>query len=292
MWERLDTITIGHLHLVHTTFADAAYLTRKMTHQIQETVERIQGTEVYHDNLQPFLDHEGNFEPPEVMFYPGRALGKMGDAVVASDVIELYVARKIATALNYLLEASTNNSHRPLAVIPHAFRYRQPDLYAKLLSAQNDYLETHRNIGLVAIPNDAMYLQKVKDVEGKEWKSMYDAIIQAPGIAHVHCSKRVFDLGKWNLSTNHDSWETVKAWLDKQLLPLYHSIPKDIREQYKTYADFPGPQRLQYRPPLHTTAQPSAYAQRIETQLLGNTTGPRATHHQPPAWKAKRPKLG
>jgi hypothetical protein len=158
-------------------------------------------------------------------------------------------------------------------VIPCAFKYRQPDLYTKLLSAQNDYLETHRNIGLVAIPNDAMHLQKVKDVDGKEWKSMYDAIIQAPGIAHVHCSKRVFDLGKWNLSTTHDSWETVKEWLDKQLLPLYHSIPKDIREQYKTYADFPGPQRLQYRPPLYTsTAQPSAYAQRIETQLLGNAT--------------------
>jgi hypothetical protein len=226
------------------------------------------------------------------MFYPGRALGKMGADVVSSDVVELYVAREIATALNYLLEASTNNSHRPLAVIPRAFKCRQPDLYAKLLSEQNDYLETHRNIGLVAIPNDAMHLQKVKDVEEKEWKSMCDALIQAPGIAHVHCSKRVFDLGKWNISTTHDFWETVKEWLVKQLLPSYHSIQQDIREKYKTYADFLGPQRLQYHPPLHSSpAQPSAYAQRIKTQLLGNATDPRATHHQPPAWKAKRPKL-
>jgi hypothetical protein len=291
-WAHLDTITIGHLHLVHPTFADAAELTRKMTHQIQETVARIQGTEEYHDNLQPFLDHEGNFETPEVMFYPGRALGKMGSDAVSSDVIEIYVAREYATALNYLLEASTDNRHRPLAVIPREFKYRQPELYAKLLSAQNDYLETHRNIGLVAIPNDAMYFQKVKDVEGKEWKSLHDALLQAPGIAHVHCSKRVFDLGKWNISTTHDSWENVKAWLDEQLLPLYHSIPQDIRDDYKTYAEFLGPQRLQHRPPLHNTnAQPSAYAQRLETQLLGNATVPRATHHQPPAWKAKRPKL-
>jgi hypothetical protein len=177
-------------------------------------------------------------------------------------------------------------------VIPREFKYRQPDLYAKLLSAQNNYLETHHNIGLVAIPNNAMHLQKVKDVDGKEWKSMYDALIQDPGIAHAHCSKRVFDLGKWNISTTHDSWETVKEWLDKQLLPLCHSIPQDIRDNYKTYADFLGPQRLQHRPPLHTsTAQPSAYAQRIETQLLGSATVPPATHHQPPAWKAKRPKL-
>jgi hypothetical protein len=42
------------------------------------------------------------------------------------------------------------------------------DIYAKLLSAQNDYLETHRNIGLVAIPNDVMHSQKVKDIDGRE----------------------------------------------------------------------------------------------------------------------------
>jgi hypothetical protein len=89
---------IGHLHLVHPTFADATDLTRKMIHQIQETVERIQGTEEYDDNLQPFLDHEGTFEPPEVMFYPDRALGKMGPDAVSSDVVKLYVARSISSS--------------------------------------------------------------------------------------------------------------------------------------------------------------------------------------------------
>jgi hypothetical protein len=173
----------------------------------------------------------------------------------------------------FLLEASTENSHRSLAVVPREFKYRQPDIYAKLLGAQNGYLESHCNIGLVAIPNDAMHLQKVKDVDGKEWKSMFDALSQAPGIAHVHCSKRVFDLGKWNMSTNHESWETVKDWLDKQFLPLYNHIPHDIRDNYQKYADFLGPQRLQHRPPLHTSsAQASDYAQRIQTQLLGNAT--------------------
>jgi hypothetical protein len=243
-WEQLDTITIGHLHLVHPTFADADNLTCKMIHQLKETVDRILGTNEYHDNLHPFLDHDGNFAPPEVMFYPGRALGKMGHEAVSSNVVELYVAREFASALNFLLEASTENSHRPLAVVPREFKYRQPDIYAKLLSAQNDHLETHRNIGLVAIPNDAMHLQKVKDVDGKEWKSLFDALNQAPGISHVHCSKRVFNLGKWNLPTNHESWETVKEWLNKQLLPSYNSIPLKIRDNYKTYADFSGPQRL------------------------------------------------
>jgi hypothetical protein len=106
-----------------------------------------------------------------------------------------------------------------------------------------------------------MHLQNVKDVNGKEWKSMFDALSQAPGISQVHCSKRVFDLGKWNISTNHDFWETVKEWQDKQLLPLYNSIPQDIRDNYNQYADFLGPHRLQHRPSLNTSkAQPSDYA--------------------------------
>jgi hypothetical protein len=71
-------------------------------------------------------------------------------------------------------------------------------------------LPSPRNIGLVAIPDDAMNHQKVKDIDGKEWKSMCDAISQAPGVASVHPSKRIFDLGKWNISTKHDSWEDVK----------------------------------------------------------------------------------
>jgi hypothetical protein len=95
-WEHLDTITIGHLHLVHPTFADADDLIRKRIHQLKETVERIQGTNEYHDNLHPFLDHEGNFEPPEVMFYPDRALGKLGSDAVSSDVVSLYVDHKVA----------------------------------------------------------------------------------------------------------------------------------------------------------------------------------------------------
>jgi hypothetical protein len=164
-WERLDTITIGHLHLVHPTFADTNDLKTKMTQQLQDTVTCIQDDPEYHDNVSAEFKHDGNFIPPEIMFYPGRAQGKLGTTEVTSDVIDMYIARSSAHVIKYLLEASTENLHRPLDVNPRDFKYHQPDIYAKLLSTQNDYVAKHRNIGLVAIPIDAIHHQKVKDIE-------------------------------------------------------------------------------------------------------------------------------
>jgi hypothetical protein len=252
-WTRLDAINIGHLHLLHPTFADVDDLRNKMHAQLLDTANRIRDDPEYHEHLSDHLDHDGTFLVPEIMYYPGRALGKLGSENVASDAVDIYVARESAPVVNFFLEASTKNKTRPLAVVPRDFKYNQPDIYAKLLSAQNDYLEQHRNIGLVAIPNDAMHLQKVKDIDGKEWKSMYDALSQAQGVVAVHHrSKRVFDLGKWNISTTHDSWESVKQWLDKHLLPLYNSIPAEDRDTYKSYANFTGPQHLKFKPPSST----------------------------------------
>jgi hypothetical protein len=212
-----------------------------MTQQLQDTVARIQDDPEYHDNVSAEFEHDGNFIPPEIMFYPGRAQGKLGTTEVTSDVIDVYIARSSTHAIKYLLEASTESLHRPLDVVPRNFKYHQPDIYAKLLSTQNDYLAKHRNIGLVAIPIDAMHHQKVKDIDRKEWTSMYTALCHGPDIVQIHASKRTFDIGKWNISTTHDSWEAVKAWLDKHLLALYNSIPANVRHTYPSYRDFPEP---------------------------------------------------
>jgi hypothetical protein len=64
IWEPLDTITIGHLHLVHPTFADTDDLKTKMTQQLQDTVARIQDDPEYHDNVSAEFEHDGSFIPP------------------------------------------------------------------------------------------------------------------------------------------------------------------------------------------------------------------------------------
>jgi hypothetical protein len=185
-WTRLDAITIGHLHLLHPSFADADDLRHKMHTQLLDTAYRIRDDQEYQEHLSNHLDHNGSFLVPEIMYYPGRALSKLSTENDASDVVDIYVVRTSAPAVNVLLEASTNNKTRPLAVVPRGFKYNQPDIYAQFLSAQNDYLEHHRNIGLVTISDDAIHKQKVKDIDGKEWKSMHDAIREAPGVAAVH----------------------------------------------------------------------------------------------------------
>jgi hypothetical protein len=76
---------------------------------------------------------------------------------------------------------------------------------------------------------------------------MYAALCHGPDIVQIHASKRNFDLGKWNISTTHDSWEAVKAWLDKHLLALYNSIPANVRHTYPSYHDFTEPQRVHLR---------------------------------------------
>jgi hypothetical protein len=72
-WERLDTITVGHLYLVHPTFADADDLKQKMTIQIQETVHRsIHTTPEYLEPVSKEFEVDGTFIHPEIMFSPGR----------------------------------------------------------------------------------------------------------------------------------------------------------------------------------------------------------------------------
>jgi hypothetical protein len=141
--------------------------------------------------------------------------------------MDVYIARASAPASKYLLEASTANSTRPLGLVPRDFKYNQPDIYAKLLSTQNDYLEKHRNIGLAAISTDAMLHQKVTDLDGKEWQSMYAALSQGPDIAQINAFKCTFDLGKWNISTMQDEWWIV-VLTDKKLGPAIMDRTKYI----------------------------------------------------------------
>jgi hypothetical protein len=112
------------------------------------------------------------------------------------------------------LEASSENQTRRLELVPCEFKYNHPDIYAKLLSAQNDYLETHRNIALIALPTNAMLHKRVTDIDGREWHSTQDVLSHGPGIAHAQAFKRTYDLRKWNISTKHDDLESMKRWFD------------------------------------------------------------------------------
>jgi hypothetical protein len=76
-WKSLDTITIGHLHLLHPTFADTDKLRRKMDQQLTDTAIRIRDNPDFHKILSAHLKRDCTLRVPEIMFYPGRAMGKL-----------------------------------------------------------------------------------------------------------------------------------------------------------------------------------------------------------------------
>jgi hypothetical protein len=81
--------------------------------QLQETIERIQDNPDFAERAAAVLKLDGTLNKTEIMFYPGRAQGKLDNEKVASDVVEVYVARENAAAINYILEASSENPTRP-----------------------------------------------------------------------------------------------------------------------------------------------------------------------------------
>jgi hypothetical protein len=110
------------------------------------------------------------------MLYTGRALGRLGTQDMTSDVLEIYVARPYISLMKYLFQVSTTLPHRKLQVVPRDFKFNHPAIYGKILNKQNDYLENHRNIAIVAVPLAAME-HCITDHHGKTWKTLKEAIL-------------------------------------------------------------------------------------------------------------------
>jgi hypothetical protein len=210
-WKSLDAIPIAHIQEVRPSFADKTQVKAAMITMLQQCIHKVGDTDEY-----KFLRGDKSPEIPELMLYNGRALGKIGDESIHSDVIEIYVAREHAPMMKYLFEISTSLTTRPFQLVPRDFKFNHPAIYGKILNKQNNYLETHRNIAIVAIPTQAME-HCITDLNGKNWNTLQDAILSVSGVTHVHACKRTLDLGKWNISTNINDWAHVKTWLDTQL---------------------------------------------------------------------------
>ena len=115
---------------------------------------------------------------------------------------------------------------------------------------------------------------EVKDASGTTWTSLRQAILSHPGVFAIHKSKRIKDLGKWNISTSEGQWSNVAEWLDSNLMELYQSIDHAVRQKDPIFEDSTGPSRL-YKPKTIATAASSVtsattYATALRSQLLSN----------------------
>jgi hypothetical protein len=221
------------------------------------------------------------------MLYTGRAQGKLDTQDMTSEVLEIYVARLYVPLMKYLFQISATITDRKLQIVPRDFKFNHPAIYGKILNKQNDYLENHRNIAIVAVPHDAM-AHCITDHNGlTSWNSLKDAILAVTGVTHVHACKRTADLGKWNISTNVKDWEHVKVWLDaNKLNKLFRRIPVSARNKYQDFPDFVNPTRLHSRRhavPFASTEVNDAYVQSIQNNILELDTVKIPTRARAPA---------
>jgi hypothetical protein len=168
------------------------------------------------------------------------------------------------------------------------FQQPHPAIYGNILNKQNEYLENHRNIAIIAVPLDAME-HCIINLSGKTWKTLKDDILAVDGVTHVHACKRTTDLGKWNVSTNVQAWDHVKVWLDDNLNSLFRRITVNTRNTYPNFSDFEAPTRLHARrkvAPPRTNEANDAYVQSIQNTILGFDTVKLPTRARAPAWKS------
>jgi hypothetical protein len=282
-WTSLDAIPIAHLHEIHPSFADQSKVKTDLIELLEQCISKVSNEEEYKQLL-------GNKQPalPELMLYTGRAQGKLDLQDMTSEVLEIYVARPYVPLMKYLFQISVTIHDRKLQIVPRDFKFNHPAIYGKILNKQNDYLENHRNIAIVAVPLAAME-HCITDHNGRTWNTLKDAILAVDGVTHVHGCKRTTDLGKWNISTNVKDWESVKFWIDANLNKLFRRIPVSDRNKYQDFPDFVNPTRLHSRRhavPFGSTEVNDAYVQNIQNTILGFDTVKLPTRARAPAWKS------
>jgi hypothetical protein len=183
-WKTLDAIPIAHLHEFHPSFADTSKVKSDLIKLLQICVAKV-------SNENEYKLHLGNNPPelPDLMLYTGRAVGKRDTQDMTSDVLEIYVARPYVALMKKIFQISSTIDGRKLHIVPRDFTFNHPAIYGKILKKQNDCIENHRNIAIVAIPYEAME-HCITDLNGKTWKTFQDAILAVEEVNHVHACKR------------------------------------------------------------------------------------------------------
>jgi hypothetical protein len=139
-----------------------------------------------------------------------------------------------------------------------------------------------------------MDVETVIDVTGTHYPTMREALQAVPGIEQVYATKRITDLGEWNISTTVEQWEEAKTWIDQNLIPLYRSIDDNVKLGYPQFQDFLAPTRMYFKgwsetaPSISGSTNRSvaeSYAKTLQANLLGTPDNPAPPTPRPPAWQ-------
>jgi hypothetical protein len=198
--------------------------------------------------------------------------------------------------MKYLVERMATLDYSNIELVSRELKFTMPEVYASTLSAHNDYLANHRNISVAGLSANAMDAHPIITSHGDHFPTMRDTILSLEGVSQVYRTKRIADLGKWNISTTSADWPAVKKWLDNNLEPMYISIDARERKEYPHCTDFPKPTRMLFQgwstapsdqsgKSQLTENSASTYAQALQSRLFGDNKPPTLITPAPPAWQ-------
>jgi hypothetical protein len=146
------------------------------------------------------------------------------------------------TLLEHFSEGMWASGH---VFVPFSLRREQPEVYGQYLALQNVFLKDHRNISLCGIGPEVLDYEPNPSTQESltASESLWSQIASLPGVYRIDPTRRTSDLGKWNISCDTKCYLDIIAWIDSQLVPLFHIVPLEIRAQY-SFTDFEQPARL------------------------------------------------
>ena len=267
-FKRIEVITPGWLLKVNPAFHDPSEIRDEIIEKAEIAFQLIskEDTAEIISAFPQFQDADGHFEVPE--FHLARRNLK-GDTKkhgkITADAFEIQVASADAGLLRRVLEVAfgLKVNQSDYLFVPYSLRSENAEIYAQLLGKQNDYMHNHRNISLAGLTTTLMAqaLSRLGDQE-----SFREMLQDQPGVYRVDPTRRLLDLGKWNISTDSQHYQDLKDWIDKEMPKFYKDTDTAGR-----FADFPVPTRLGHtaRTSKPTTST-SVYSAQI-CQQFGDT---------------------
>jgi hypothetical protein len=113
------------------------------------------------------------------------------------------------------------------AFIPFDVKFSDLDIFQRLVRRQNQYLDHHHNIPINGL--DESILCYVLD----NGNDLADEIQMKAQIFRIDLSATKDHIGRYNLSTTADHYQTAIEWLDVELPKIIETIPEDQRGNYE-----------------------------------------------------------
>jgi hypothetical protein len=192
--QKIDLITLGHLHQARPTYASPSSLQEEVMTSMCEQIGTLSAAKL--EALQ--IPNDGKF--PNLFVSPGKIHGTYQNTAISSNVMYLQAEHSDAPLLRILLENCYVN--QPLVFVPLSLKHENPELFGTFLCHQNHFLENNRNFALVRLSSEAMDYDEnpacsyADENPAKTSNALWNVIQTIPGISRLDSYRRTFDLGQ------------------------------------------------------------------------------------------------